>query len=203
MAGLGTDFDQLYELPKVQLSAQKLEKEEELRNKLRQIFIILNRAFKLKAGNTGLRIDAVSNYNQDTIYHVAKMVVSIMTTNLSLLSAYSIDQTYIDELNALAETYSGIKTERDAAIKLRDIATRQRVQNAANVYEDLVFFAQMGKAIFTGMDTARYNDYVLASGSTNVAEVSAEDLLNEETPPDTVESVDNTEMVTEPAALNS
>lgn len=198
---LSLDFDQIYEFPKLQLSARKTEKENELKAKLRLVFVILNKAFKLQNGVNALKVDAVASYNQDRIYYVAKMVVNIMRINMAMLSEFNITESTIAELETLSNEYLEIKIQRDAAIQLREIATYERSVKINAVYSDMQFFAQIGKAIYSGNDMARYNDYVLGLSTQSTATVP--ETSNEETPPDIVELDEIPETDAETNALNS
>lgn len=196
-----TNFDQTYLFDKMQLTSDKDELETKIKQALRKVFLIQARAYKLSNGRIGAGLKAISNYNSDELLGAGIGATDTMSLQLASFTKFQIDQAYIDGLRALLFEYSVVKSKIRNAINERNLATVERKEMAQSVYNDLSFFAQMGKAIYAGVNEAKYNDYILGFSTSAKTQDEEPQTNPENVPPDdgTNTQTQDTASVTNPA----
>lgn len=190
-----TNFDQNYLFDKMELTSQKDELETQLRQDLRKVFLIEARVYKFSNGRIGSGIKAISALPQDGLQAAAMQAVDMMMLRLDKFAQYQIDEAYVAHLKQLVTNYSLVRAQIKDAINTRNLATRDRHEVAQAVYDDLVFFAQMGKTIYAGINEAKYNDYILGLSTSSKTQAEKQPEIPENVPPD-----DGTQTTTEATA---
>lgn len=179
------DSDQMYNIKKIQATDLKDQLDKQLRMELRQLLIIESRVLKGAAnGRTGVYEGGISGTTSNDLIAAYVNTITSVRSHLNLLSDFGIDEAYVVRLETLLAQYSQALVDREKAVYERDIAARNRQARAQELYNDLSFFAQMGKAIFGGVDEAKYNDYVLGFGSSHKTQTSEPETAPETVPPD-------------------
>lgn len=181
------DFDQLYLVPQVELTARKNKQRAELEQMFNRSMIILHNVLTPGQKAKGLVMASVSSYSDAGLFFAADTALRLMRTNLEAIAGYGLDVDFIDQMEIANANFRQTIAERNAMMKERDWATQKRQQVFDDLYADLLFFAQIGKSVYKTHDPARYNDYILGFGATKSKtedQTEPEDSMEVQPPPD-------------------
>lgn len=106
-------------------------------------------------------VKGLDKMTDDELYRCAKRVVRTATADLSELSAKGLTQDEITELSNLMQTFDDIIDAKDQAIRERDIATEQRIEEGNDLYKLISEVFDYGKNYWYSREEAKYNDYII------------------------------------------
>ncbi|MCX6351248.1 MAG: hypothetical protein NTX03_05235 [Bacteroidetes bacterium] len=133
--------------------------------KMRQRFL---NAFPNNEGKQRLAGDAFSQLDSLKLTVAARVLASHAEDNLSALGGVHITIVTIQELRDEVTLLEEAIVLYDKEKGFRSQAAVDRVAAGNDLYDDLTFLAQVGKSVWDGVNTAKYDDYVInpTSGST-------------------------------------
>lgn len=142
----------------------------------RQVRQISDRA-RIKYGETDGRfrkfgVDMLTRQGDDELIRTAKRVVRVATSLLPDLASEGLTAAMITALGTSADTFDNLVDSQDDAFKNRDIAVDERISLGNALYDLLVNLAAKGKLCWEDVNEAKYNDYILTSGSSSSTQVT-------------------------------
>lgn len=103
----------------------------------------------------------VSNENDKAFLTTAKQVVLVGTEYLLELESVGLTQAMLDDLDDDCDSFHNALIAIYSAEELRDNKTQERIQKGNEIYNYVVQYCMIGKAIWDDVDEAKYNDYVI------------------------------------------
>lgn len=103
----------------------------------------------------------LSGQTDPELVRMGKRVARVGTTLLSQLASEGLTAQMLTDLETLSADFFALIDGVDDAEETRDIKTQQRVTLGNALYDKVVEFANIGKAIYEDTDEAKYNDYVI------------------------------------------
>lgn len=142
----------------------------------RQVRQISDRA-RIKFGEADGRfrkfgVDLLTRQGDDELIRTAKRVVRVATSLLPELTSEGLTAAMITALGTSADTFDNLVDTQDDAFKNRDIAVDERISLGNALYDLLVNLAAKGKLCWEDVNEAKYNDYILTSGSSSTTQVT-------------------------------
>ena len=142
---------------------------DELRTMLRSFTTRAKLAFGDNSGKYDkFTIKELSRLNDNDLLVFGEKVQRNATVYLTELAAAGVDQALIDDLGDKIEEFRVAKDAQDNAIMNRDDASNNRTKKANELYGLLTNYCEVGKTIWYETNEARYNDYVIHTGSSPV-----------------------------------
>ena len=107
----------------------------------------------------------LSRLNDQDLYLFAKVVHDSSEEYLTELTPVGMTQDMIDDLGALILSFYNAMFAQGQAIANRDNAAKERVEKANELYALLTRYCEIGKSIWYETNEAKYNDYIIYSGT--------------------------------------
>jgi hypothetical protein len=109
--------------------------------------------------------DGMSQLSDEKLHRLSKRVLRVLADHGDELLTAGLTPAVVTTLTTLSTGFDDAIDTMDEKVKLRDIATQERVVNGNILYTELSRICNIGKNIYQDIDEARYNDYVLAGSS--------------------------------------
>jgi hypothetical protein len=103
--------------------------------------------------------------NADSLLVAAMSIHSKMTEFLPDLISQGLTQTMLDDFNALNSQFENSLNKLQDAIVRREAKTKERIQNANELYSLAAAYCNIGKLIFKDKNPALYRTYVINRSS--------------------------------------
>ncbi len=105
--------------------------------------------------------DTISKQTDANLLVTGKRVVRVGNMLLSELSANGLTTTILDNLNTICNQFETAIIDKEIKVGERDIEQEDRVEAGNEIYNELVKYTNTGQAIWSSVDVAKYNDYVI------------------------------------------
>lgn len=103
--------------------------------------------------------------NDKVFLTTCRQVITTATEYLATLASVGLTQDMIDDLEDLTNDFADDLNNILSAQEIRDIKTQERISKGNQLYEYVTQYCEIGKYIWIDVDEARYNDYIIYSGS--------------------------------------
>lgn len=104
---------------------------------------------------------ALTKYTDEELFRNSQLVVDTARENLLALADEGITEDILVETEALILSFSKAVGEQLSAIRIRDVATTDRITKGNALYRAVVKACNTGKDIWYEKDESMYNDYVI------------------------------------------
>lgn len=111
--------------------------------------------------NEELAAKGISRMNDREFLTVSRSVVTQATIYLTELTPAGLSQIQIDALEAKNQEFEDKMEDKKSKVADRDIAADDRKRKGNEIYELMVKYCDIGKAIYFEVDEAKYNDYII------------------------------------------
>jgi hypothetical protein len=115
--------------------------------------------------------DGMTQLSDDKLHRLSKRVSRVLVDHTAELLPAGLTPAVVTHLTTLSTSFDDAIDTLDEKIKLRDIATQERVINGNILYVELSRICNIGKNIYQDVNEAKYNDYVLVGSSSTPAPV--------------------------------
>jgi len=147
-------------------------------NLLKRIFDKSNTIFER------MRIVGLWTKNDNQIIRTVKAVLYELDLIRDSFDSFGYSNESYSNLETLCENFSSKMDNKENLINRRDQATENRINEANNIYKQLVIYTNIGKLIWERESEAYYNDYIISpsylSPPKNSSAPEQEDDYNEE-----------------------
>ena len=109
---------------------------------------------------------SVSKFSDDVLHSAADNIHKRMTGYLPDLLSTGLTQNYLDDYSDLITSYQTARNAVTDKIEDRDNTKQLRIRKGNELYGFVVNYCEIGKRVFEKTDPARYNDYLIYTGST-------------------------------------
>lgn len=154
---------------------------ENIRNAIRMIAVRAKNIFGEKSPQyKRFGIKDMDKMNDNDLYRCAKRVVRTAESYLTELSAKGLKQDEIDALTNMAQIFDDSIDTKEQAVRMRDIATEERIRLANELYKLITEVFDYGKTHWHTREESKYNDYVVyeSSSSSSKPNISVAPLEN-------------------------
>ena len=141
---------------------EKNELSDAIRNAIRTITIRAKNVYGDKSAKyKRFGIKDIDKMTDDELYRCAKRVSRTATGYLPELAPKGLTEAEITELTNKAESFDDIIDAKDEAVRIRDIATEERVGLSNELYKLISEVFDYGKNYWYTREEAKYNDYII------------------------------------------
>ena len=112
-----------------------------------------------------LGITGMNKFTEDKLLNIARDIHTDLTEMLTDLASVGLIQSMLDDFDtAITDLQTARKAQKDA-VNLRDTQTENRITKGNELYALVSLYCELGKRVFAVSSPARYNDYIIYSGS--------------------------------------
>ena len=106
-------------------------------------------------------VKGMSNMTDREFLATTRLVILTSESYLSQLESEGLTQEIINEYIEMAQDFENLLQILNDMIEVRDIKTRERIEYGNEIYRLVTKYCTFGKTIWDGVNSAKYNDYLI------------------------------------------
>lgn len=113
-----------------------------------------------------LGVAGMNKFTDDSLLIAGRRVHEQMSSYLIELGSLGLTEDILDSLNDLNTSLEAALNNQNNKIKIRELKTEERITKGNELYNLVSEYCEIGKRVYAISSPARYNDYIIYSGST-------------------------------------
>jgi len=158
--------DELYEQDQMLATKARNELSEQLKTAIRDAMTSVDVAFSNKdIEYISSRNSNLSNLTHNEVAMRGRVMVKLLQKNYEVLQNYGITEEVISNLQSLSDQLSESIDNQEIAVCEREAATKNRYNQANNLFETVSKYSRIGRRIWAERNEALSNDYIIYGSS--------------------------------------